>query len=193
MTIALGSLLAASAAAAEPKYVGVQDCARCHKKEMIGDQYGVWKKSKHANAMDALKSDKAKKIAAEKGLADPPDQAKECVRCHATAAALKPSEIYKKPLKISDGVQCESCHGPGSEYRKKTGHATSIEKGIAAGMWEPGKNEKVCTNCHNSDSPSWDPAKGFDFEAHKKKIEHPIPEKVKGHVLELEEAARKGD
>jgi hypothetical protein len=190
--VAAGSLLGAPRpGAAEPQYVGVQDCGRCHKKELVGDQLGAWKKTKHSKAMDALRSAQAKKIAAERGLSVPPDQADECLRCHATAHGLEKSQIYKKPLAISDGVQCESCHGPGSDYRKKTAHATSREKGVAAGMWEPEKDEKVCTACHNAESPTFDTAKGFDFEAMKKAIDHPIPKDAKGRVLELEKAARK--
>jgi hypothetical protein len=189
--VALATLIGvAQPGAAEPKYVGVADCGRCHKKELIGDQLGVWKKGPHAKAMQALKSDEAKKIATERGLTVAPDQSDDCVRCHATAHGLEKAQIFKKPLAISDGVQCESCHGPGSEYRKKK-IMSDHEKAMAAGMWDPGENEKVCTTCHNKDSPTWDAAKGFDFEAAKKEIEHPIPEDVKGHYLELEKKARK--
>ena len=192
MLVALGSLFAvAPAVSAEPKYVGLQDCGRCHKKELIGDQVSAWKKEKHSKAMESLRSDEAKRIATERGLKVPPDQADECVRCHATAHGLEKSQIFKKPLAISDGVQCESCHGPGSDYRKKTAHAASHEKGVAAGMWEPGKNEKICTACHNPESPTFDTAKGFDFEKMKEGIDHPIPKDVKGRVLELEKEARK--
>jgi hypothetical protein len=189
--VALGWLLvAALPGAAEPKYVGAQDCGRCHKKELIGDQLGVWKKGPHAKAMEALKSDDAKKIAAERGLTVPPDQSDDCVRCHATAHGLDKSKFFKKPLVVSDGVQCESCHGPGSEYRKKKVMADE-KKAVAAGMWKPGEDETICTKCHNKESPTWDTAKGFDFAAAKEKIEHPIPEDVKGHYIELEKKARK--
>ena len=180
-------LVGAQASAAEHKYVGVQDCARCHKKELIGDQYGVWKKADHSKAFETLKGDKAKKIAKEKGLSVPPSEADECVKCHATAHGLQKAQLMKKPLKLEDGVQCESCHGPGSDYRKKKTMADE-KKAKAAGLMLP--DEKTCTTCHNSDSPTWDAAKGFDFEAMKKKIAHPIPKDVKGHYLEREKEAR---
>jgi hypothetical protein len=35
---------------------------------------------------------------------------------------------------------------------------------VAAGMWEPGEDEKICTQCHNQDSPTSDEAEGFDYE-----------------------------
>jgi hypothetical protein len=107
---------------------------------------------------------------------------------HGVAAAQ-----IRYPLKASDGVQCESCHGPGNDYRKKK-VMSDEKKAIAAGMWQPGDEEKICTTCHNQKSPSWDPKKfklangstvGFDFEQAKEKIAHPIPKDVKGHYLEI--------
>jgi hypothetical protein len=181
---------AAAPAGADNKYVGVKDCARCHKKELMGNQLATWKKARHSKALDTLKSEEALKIAKEKGISKPPHEADECVRCHATAHGLESAQIFKKPLKLSDSVQCESCHGPGSGYRKKK-IMSERDKSIAAGMWEPGKNESICSECHNDESPTWDEAKGFDFEASKKEIAHPIPEDVKGRYMELEKEARK--
>jgi hypothetical protein len=189
--IAMGMLLgAAQASAADQKYTGVKDCGRCHKKELIGNQLAAWEKSHHSKAFETLKSDAALEIAKQRGMTTPPHEADDCVRCHATAHGLEASQIHKKPLALSDGVQCESCHGPGSAYRKKK-TMSDHDKAMAAGMWEPGKDEKICTQCHNADSPSWDEAKGFDYEAMKKEIAHKIPEDVKGHYIELEKEARK--
>ena len=182
--VVLSLCCAAGPASAEPKYVGVKDCGRCHKKELIGDQLGKWKEGPHAKAMEALKSDEAKKIAAERGLAKPPHEADECVKCHATAHGLTAAQVAKKPLLIADGVQCESCHGPGSDYRSNkvmSDHDLAVQKG----MWNPAEDEKICTKCHNSDSPTWDAAKGFDFAKAKEENAHPIPEDVKGKYLEL--------
>jgi len=188
--LALGFVFGgAQAFAAEGKYTGVKDCGRCHKKELIGDQLGAWKKTDHSKAFDTLKSDEAKKIAEERGMSEAPHESDDCLRCHATAFGLEPDQIHKKPLKISDSVQCESCHGAGSGYRKKK-VMSDRDKAIAAGMWEPGKDEKICTACHNSDSPTWDEAKGFDYEKMKEEIAHPIPEHVKGKYLELEKEER---
>jgi hypothetical protein len=60
------------------------------------------------------------------------------------------------------------------------------DKSIAAGMWEPGEDEKICTGCHNDESPTWDAEKGFDYEERKEEIAHAIPEDVKGKYLEVE-------
>ena len=64
------------------------------------------------------------------------------------------------------------------------------DKSVAAGMWEPGKKEAICTACNNDKSPTWDAAKGFDFEARKKEIAHPIPADVKGRYAEAAKAAK---
>ena len=125
------------------------------------------------------------------------------MKCHATGYGLKREQLAKRPLKLFDGVQCESCHGPGKDYAKKK-IMSDRDKALAAGMWEPGEDEKICTDCHNDESPSWDIGKyelagggtaGFDFEQAKEEIAHPIPEDVKGRYLELEKqkkAKKKG-
>jgi hypothetical protein len=166
------------------KYVGAIKCKTCHAKELMGDQYGEWKKGPHAAAFEALKSSDAIEIGKKKGLAKAPHETEECLACHTTGHGLPATAFDKKPLNDKDGVQCESCHGPGSDYRKKQ-IMSSREKSIANGMWEPDKDETLCTACHNEKSPTWDPEKGFDYEKMKEKIAHPIPEDVKGHYLEI--------
>jgi hypothetical protein len=185
---AVGTVLIAGAAnssAADFKYVGVKKCRTCHKKELIGDQYGVWKKSKHAKAYELLKSDKAAEVAKKAGITGPAYESPKCLECHVTAYGKPESAFDRGPLEVENGVQCESCHGPGSEYKKKKTMADH-DKSVAAGMWEPGKDEKICTTCHNDKSPTWDPEKGFDFEKRKEDIAHPIPKDVKGRYIEAE-------
>lgn len=169
------------AKAQDHQYVGVAKCKSCHKKELMGDQYGAWKSDVHARAFETLESEKAAKIATQKGIDGPPSKAPECLRCHVTAFEAEASAI-KHPIEQKDGVQCESCHGPGSGYRSKKVMADH-EKSIAKGMWEPGKNAEICTACHNAESPTAAP---FDFAAAKEKIAHPIPEHVKGNYIALE-------
>ncbi len=106
-----------------------------------------------------------------------------------TAYGEDASKFAKKPLAAQNGVQCESCHGPGSLYKKKKTMADH-DKSVAAGMWEPGKSDKICVGCHNDKSPTWDPAEGFDFEKRKEEIAHPIPADVKGKYIEVEKARK---
>ena len=187
LALLMGSV---ESSAADHQYIGAAKCKTCHKKELIGNQYGAWQDGKHAKAFEQLKSDKAAEIAKEKGLSAPAYESDECLKCHMTGHGLAATAFAKKPLKASDGVQCESCHGPGSDYKKKKTMADHA-KSVAAGMWEPGKKEAICTTCHNDKSPTWDAAVGFDFEARKKDIAHPIPADVKGRYAEAAKEAKK--
>lgn len=189
--LALGS---AATAGDEHQYVGVKKCTTCHKKELIGNQVAKWKESKHSKAFEGLASQKAIEYARAAGIQGSPQEADECVKCHVTAHGVAPS-LLKYPLKAEDGVQCESCHGPGSDYRKKK-IMSDRELAVSKGLTD--KPETVCVNCHNEESPAWDPKRyavdgghtGFDFEQAKAKIEHPIPANVKGKYIEMEKKLR---
>jgi cytochrome c peroxidase len=173
-----------SAADSGFKYIGASKCRTCHKKELIGDQWSKWEESGHAKAFKTLEGEKAIAVAKEKGISGPPSEAAECLKCHATAATLGAGDVEKKPLSNSDGVQCETCHGPGSGYKKKKVMADH-EKSLAAGLIVP--DEKTCTQCHNDESPTF---KGFDYAEASKKIAHMIPEDVKGKYIEVEKARK---
>lgn len=153
----------------EVQYVGVQKCKKCHVKN--GDQYGKWKNSKHSKAYEVLASDKAKEIGKKLGVADP-QQSEKCLKCHTTGYGEKP-EKFAASFDIKDGVQCESCHGAGSAY-KKSKIMKDRDKSIAAGLILP--TEEVCVKCHNKDAPGFE---GFDFKKMHKKIAHPRVEKKK--------------
>jgi hypothetical protein len=161
---------AAPAEKGKPAYVGVEKCKACHKTEKSGDQYGKWLNSKHAKAWTTLASPEAKKIAQAKGI-DDPQKSDKCVKCHVTAHGVEAKFI--DTLTKEEGVSCEACHGPGSEYK-----ALKIMKdhqaAVAAGMIVP--NEKTCVKCHNSESPSF---KSFVYKDMWVKIAHPTPKEAK--------------
>ncbi len=120
---------------AQHTYLGAEKCGKlCHK-----IQYTSWQATPHAKAFTALK---------------PADQAKpECVQCHVTGD--------RKDL---PGVQCEACHGPGSDYAKLA-IMKDKAKAIAAGLNIP--TEKDCVKCHNKKSPNF---KGFNFAEAVRKV-----------------------
>ena len=168
------------------KYVGVKPCAMCHKSKKQGAQLAIWKKTKHANAYKTLKSEEAKKVAAELGLKQPPEQSPECLRCHATGWNLSKKErakLLKPRFKTEDGVQCETCHGPGEKYQKLSvmkDRKLVIKNGMVLG------DEKLCRTCHNKEAPPWNPERfttkdrkkvGFDYETYWEMIKHPVPRK----------------
>jgi nitrate/TMAO reductase-like tetraheme cytochrome c subunit len=191
--------LVGAASAPSPErhqYVGASKCKTCHGKELIGDQYSAWARSVHARAFETLKGEEALRIARERGLPAPPHESDECLRCHVTAHRASATEIAYE-IRRQDGVQCESCHGPGKDFRKKK-IMSDREKAVSLGLREADKDATICTACHNPESPTWDPNRystsqgpsGFDFAQAKERIPHPIPENVKGRYVELEKERR---
>jgi hypothetical protein len=155
---------------AEPEIVGSPRCKSCHKSR-TGDQWKIWTESTHANAFETLASEESRKIAAEKGLGDP-QQENACLRCHATKAFLGADAIISEKANYDDseGVGCESCHGPGSDYRPKK-IMTDPQAARMAGLMVDSSSE-ACSQCHNEESPTF---KGFDFEQRWAEIKHPVP------------------
>ena len=99
----------------QPVYVGARACAQCHEGKAAGNQYSHWLLTAHSKAWATLATPEAKVMARLSGLADEPEKAPICLGCHATAAE---SEAWERDpgFRFQDGVQCEKCHGPGSEY-----------------------------------------------------------------------------
>ena len=151
-------------------YAGNKMCGICHKKEDSGNQLGKWQASPHAKAFESLGTPAAKEVAKKLGIDDPQKSGK-CLKCHSTAYNFTESVATEK-IKPEDGVTCESCHGPGNNYKSKS-VMESREKCIEAGMIYPAT--KSCKLCHNEQSPSY---KGFEEKAMLEKIAHPNP-KVK--------------
>ncbi len=152
-------------------YVGVSVCSPCHKTEKQGNQFGIWKSSKHSSAMKALQTPEADKIAKDKGFTTPASETKECLKCHATGYDTDKALIGEKFDK-NDGVQCETCHGPGSNY-KNNKIMKDKELAVKNGLIIHENIEAFCTSCHNSESPTF---KGFEFAKMWDKIKHQVPE-----------------
>lgn len=166
LTVVMACLLifVSSTLLAQHKYVGAAKCKMCHMTK--GKQYPTWSESKHAKAFETLKTEAAKKIAAEKGIADPSTDAK-CLKCHTTAASTDPA--LNGGIKNEEGVSCESCHGPGSTY-KAPAIMRSREASLANGLIIP--DEKLCIKCHNAESPTY---KEFNYATFNAKIIHMNP------------------
>ncbi len=102
----------------DDKFIGAKLCAIYHKSETAGKQFVIWESSKHAQAINTLTTAKADKIAKEKGFTTKAAETESCLKCHSTGCNVDASLLTDK-FNISDGVQCETCHGPGSEYKTK--------------------------------------------------------------------------
>ena len=157
-----------AAAQFEHDFVGAAKCAICHKKPEQGEQYLIWQGSKHAKAYETLGTPEAKAQGAARGVEDPQTSG-QCLKCHSTAYGFTEA-VVAGTLPAEEGVSCESCHGPGKDYMKKS-VMEDQEAAVAAGLIVP--NEETCKKCHNSEAPTF---KGFNFSEYWEKIKHPVPE-----------------
>ncbi len=148
-----------------PKYVGSAVCGSCHRGEEHGHQYSLWRMSPHAQAWAVLSSPKGYKEAADKGITGEPAKAPECLKCHTTGyGAARSDTAY-----TDEGVGCESCHGPGSDYMPEA-IMRDRRAAMKAGLKMP--STETCKTCHVD-------AK-FDSADAMKKIAHPTKRLITG-------------
>ena len=175
----MSGVLAVAADRDASLYAGNKSCAMCHKKAEKGDQLGKWQASAHAKAFELLGTPEAKVVGAKVGVADPQKSGK-CLKCHSTAYNFTETAATEK-VAVEEGVTCESCHGPGKNYKSKSvmeDHAKCLEGGLVFSA------TKSCELCHNDKSPTWKADRyttkdgkkvGFDVEQATEKIKHPDP------------------
>lgn len=147
-------------------YVGAQKCQICHKSENQGRQYSIWEGTKHPKTFEALTSPKAADAAKALGV-DQPAEDPKCLKCHAPLAA-------KAPELKAEGVSCEVCHGPGSDY-KKLNIMKDEKEAVKNGLILYANTESIkaqCLKCHENPHGT-----AFDFTAAWDKIKHPVPGK----------------
>lgn len=104
-------------------FIGIEACTECHDEERK-----VWDGTKHAHAYETLQKDFK-----EYNL--------DCVSCHVTGYG-KPggsTVVHNEKLR---GVQCETCHGPGSLHAKDPS-----KKGLIILKPEP---QTCVAECHHS-------------------------------------------
>lgn len=156
---------------AQSSYIGVKSCVMCHKSEKQGQQLKIWEDSKHSKAFETLLTEEADNIAKEKGYETKASETEDCLKCHATGFNVDAS-LLGKNFKMEQGVQCETCHGPGSDYKKKS-VMKDREQAVAKGLKVYEKPEELCLTCHNAESPTYT---DFKFEESWEKIVHSVPE-----------------
>lgn len=157
------------------KYVGIKSCAAaCHKGDSKGGQLEIWEGSKHSQAFINLQSPAADQIAKDKGFTTPAAETPLCIKCHVLGKDIDPAEL-DDTFDKTQGVQCETCHGPGSEYKKIT-IMKDKQQAIANGLILHDNGAEFCKTCHNSDSPTF---KSFDYDEYWAKIKHTDPNLTK--------------
>lgn len=155
-------------------YVGTAVCRQCHhdqeKSENNRDPYHVWFHSKHALAYHALAKPESQEIARLSGIDTDPFNSPVCLGCHTTASD---TEAWRRDQTffLEDGIQCEYCHGPGSDYMDPEIMADRT-KARTAGLLMPGKD--ICMMCHNSKGSHRAVlnVRPFEYETFLKEISH---------------------
>jgi len=169
VALATSVLVKPQPAATQGGYLGVQSCSTsaCHAKSTrpgAPAAYGSWQKDPHSQAygggptgkygtVSGLAGAKGKDIAKKMGIADP-TTSDACLKCHAGAAGIdgKASKLglpAKGAASLEDGVQCESCHGPGAGY--KDVHQKDHKGAVAKGMYDLLASKAAgnqCNACH---------------------------------------------
>lgn len=116
-----------------PYYVGHSECSTCHgESDVSGAGYSIhdaWSETDHAGAWQTLQ---------ESGHA-----ASYCFPCHtvgyAAGTGTGDSGYDEAPIGKFENVQCENCHGPGSD------HVSSLNEADITHSWDAAT---VCGQCH---------------------------------------------
>ncbi len=122
------------------EFVGAKACKKCHMK-----QTRAWKKTMHSKAWEQL-PEKYRDAAAKD------EKGRQCISCHVTGHG-DPRGGFKDATESVHltGVQCESCHGPGSKHIA-AGQALLKEK---RAKFNDGEQSYIvlkttkCSDCHN--------------------------------------------
>jgi hypothetical protein len=157
-----GLQLRVSGSTARPlRFVGVTICKPCHQTEAQGQIYAIWQASEHAHAYENLDSAQ--------------QQNGVCLACHTTGygRALSPGRDRSDMV----AVQCEACHGPGSEY-KSMSVMRDPELAFELGLVHP--DEATCLGCHRAVLPRecWrgsEHSPSFNYHEGLGEIVHRIP------------------
>jgi hypothetical protein len=156
------------------RYTGVASCAgsTCHGRaegngEIVRqDEIATWQEPSssagaHSRALAVLASLRGRQIAATLGMGDPTGEP-ACLGCHATFA---PTAERGPRFQLSDGVGCESCHGPAvgwiaTHYTTGGSHPANVAAGLVP-LDNPRVRAGVCLDCH------YGSANGNQFVTHR--------------------------
>lgn len=188
--IALVVTMAVSGAPPKPVYVGVKACGTCHNGAGMGHQYEKWAASKHARGYEALFKPESREVARFSGLTGDPWKQPICLGCHSTGFNADERD-FDEGFRIEDGLQCEACHGPGSEYMSME-VMRNRAAAVAAGLRLP--KEDHCLGCHieKGSHTAVNPNSTVDIAKAIREIAHPLPKNpAPGPGLPEKETRRK--
>jgi len=143
---------------AEFKYLGPGSCSAsaCHggiqprdTTKVLQNEYSTWiVQDRHSRAYTVLTQPLAKRMARILKIGDP-ESAQRCLVCH--ALSVTPAQSGRK-FDISEGVSCESCHGPSSAWlgphvQASAKHADMVRLGLVDNKNLVARSER-CLTCH---------------------------------------------
>jgi len=145
-------------AAQSPRYTGPGSCAStaCHgsvtprtDNRVLQNEYSTWiVKDKHSKAYASLQGNVGERMATILGIGKA-ESAPKCLACHALDV---PATQRARTFDLSEGVSCESCHGPAAAWLgPHTERDWTHQKSIAAGMYDTRdltKRSEKCLSCH---------------------------------------------
>lgn len=111
-------------------YIGSDKCRFCHRDFFLGRKLDV-----HDSAFEPLIDTKY-------------ETEERCLACHTTGYGIKGGFTSRKKTPNLMNVQCEGCHGPGSEHVRR-----NAVGGFLAGSDNPDLLAKMCLSCHTE---RWD-------------------------------------
>ena len=123
----------------------------------MGHQYSLWRMSAHSKGWAVLGTARSYETAEKRKLAEEPIRSGECLKCHSTGYGAPQAASWS----VEEGVGCEACHGPGSDYMAEA-TMRDPRAARAAGL-NPAPRE-ACARCH---AAKFNTAEGL------KKIAHP--------------------
>jgi hypothetical protein len=147
--------------ATDGKYTGPGSCGStsCHggvrprsDNAVLQNEYTTWTlHDKHARAASLLTNEVGTRMGKILGIT--PSKEQRCLVCH----SLNVTEEQKtRSFDTGDGVSCEACHGPASNWLgPHTTRGWQYEKSIALGMTnlrDPVSRAEKCLGCHLGDS-----------------------------------------
>ncbi|NBV22163.1 MAG: hypothetical protein EBS05_09630 [Proteobacteria bacterium] len=152
----------ARAAAADGlvRFTGSPSCATslCHGGAgELRSQTTTWQKLDiHSRTYNTLVNGRSAQIAAALKISDATTNGR-CTSCHAPFAEVPKTAFTREPTKPSEGVSCESCHGPAEPWlRSHTRPDFSHRDRLQAGLRDLGHlyvRANSCVACHQTVAP----------------------------------------
>ena len=120
-------------------YVGAKRCKACHQ-----EAYEIWSKGPHARALHNLSGQQKQDC--------------RCRQCHTMVADA--------PMEHLEGIQCESCHGPGRYYSESY---IMKDPELRKELYFKEIDEESCLFCHQGNQTGFKP---WNYKEKLEKIRH---------------------